>query len=188
MNASGSIFLFLCSVKCLGWFLWQFFSKDWRIIGLGSFKFRNSLINILNCWLFKVSNPYIRTMAERRLWDWPRKAGASGTAISLPLTIFQCCTNHPGVKCVQAQAFLFRAVNSLFKSALPLEEKCNKVPTWTSPPGEMRQARTDLRVTTNVNQNIKEDHQSASIFFQAIPSVVFQPNIPEFSPNVLTDR
>ena len=44
-----------------------------------------------------------------------------------------------------------------------------------------------MSLTTNVNQNIKEAIEFAPILCQAIPQVIFHPDVPDFFPNVLTD-
>ena len=64
----------------------------------------------------------------------------------------------------------------------------NKGHTRTPPPEGRPWDPTALRLTTNVNQNIEEYTEEALILCQATPQVVFHLGIPEFSPNVLTDR
>ena len=56
-----------------------------------------------------------------------------------------------------------------------------------SPPGGRLRAPTALRITANFNQNIKEATKAATILYQTTTQFVFQPDIPEFSPKVLTD-
>ena len=126
-------------------------------------------------------------MDERRLRELPRKTGPSGTG-PLPSTICQCCTYRPGVKCVQAQSYPCWESNQACTSSSPPENFLNKGPTRTPPPGGRTRAPTTLRLPTNVNQNIEEAHESDLILCQATPSVVFHPEVPDFSPNVLTNK
>ena len=44
-----------------------------------------------------------------------------------------------------------------------------------------------LKLTTNLNRNTKEAHEAAPILCQAIPLVLFNPNVPKLSLKLLTD-
>ena len=63
----------------------------------------------------------------------------------------------------------------------------NKGPTQNPPSRGRLRTPTALRLTNNVNQNTKESCKAAPIFCQSTPPVVFHPEVPEFSPNILTD-
>ena len=82
-----------------------------------------------------------------------------------------------GVKCVQANACLFRAANLPCTSGSPSKNCRNWGPT---------RAPTAPRLTTNVIQKIKESQKAAPTLFQDTPLVVFHPYSPAFSTSVLT--
>ena len=110
--------------------------------------------------------------------------GPSGTR-PLPLMIRQCCTHRTGLECVQIQECSFRVANRSCMSCFP--KKCrNKGRTRNPPPRGRPRAPTSLRLMTNVNRNIEEAIKSTLILYQANPQAVFNPYIPEFSPNILT--
>ena len=92
------------------------------------------------------------------------------------------------MKCFQTQACMFREANRPCTISCPSEIFHNKGPTWTPPPEERPRAPTDLRLTTNINQNIEKAHEVAPILCQPHPLVIFQRDVPEFSTNFLTDR
>ena len=122
-----------------------------------------------------------RTMAERRLQcrlqERPRNAGPSKTAGPVPLTISQCCTHRPGVKCVQANACPFLAANCPCTSVCPSGNFRNRGPMYYP---------TAPRLTANVRQNIKEAQEASPILCHSIHLVVFHSDVPEISPSVLT--
>ena len=128
-------------------------------------------------------------MAERRLIEYPRRAGISRTAGTLPLKTHQWCTHWPIMKCFLAQGYLWWSVNCPCMIVFALENSCNKGPTQTPLPDGRMWYPTALRPTANMNQNIEEDHEAAQILWQVtLPPVFFRPYVPEFSPNVLADR
>ena len=71
-----------------------------------------------------------------------------------------------------------------------LENYRNKEPTCTPPPGGRLRDPTPPRLTANMNQSITESTKatnSTPIIYKATYQIVFNPDVPEFSPNTLTD-
>ena len=116
-------------------------------------------------------------MAERRLQGAPRNTGPAAAAGPMPLTIPQCCTHRPGVKCVQTNACPCRAANRPYTSGCPSENCRNRGPT---------RAPTAPRRTTNVSQTTEEAQEAAPTLCQAITPVVLHPDAPALSSSVLT--
>ena len=115
----------------------------------------------------------VRTMTERHLRELPRKVGHSGTAGPALLKICQCYMQKPGVSCVQAQACPCRAAKHTCMSGF-LSENCrNRSPNRTSPPGGRPQEPTDLRLTSNMNQKIKDSQEAAPILCHITPRSSF---------------
>ena len=73
---------------------------------------------------------------------------------------------------------------SSFKS----ENCCNRGPTQNLARMGMPQDPTYLRITTNRNQKIWEAQKASLILCQRTPLVVFHPDAPEFSLNIITGR
>ena len=99
--------------------------------------------------------------------------GPYGTAGPLPLTTCQCCMHQPGMKCVESQACMCRSANHNCTSGFPSENCCNRGPTRNHRPGGRPRDPTALRLTSNVNQKIKEAQKSAPILCQATPWYCF---------------
>ena len=122
-----------------------------------------------------------QTMAKRPLQSrWrggPINMGTARTTVTIPLTIPQCCTHQPGVKCVQANTCPCQAANRPCKSSLPSENCRNRGPTWAS---------TAPRLTPNMSETIEESQEAAPIICQAIEPVVFHQDTPAFSLSVLS--
>ena len=112
-------------------------------------------------------------MTERRLRECPRKVRPSGTARPLPLTIRQCCTHRLVVKCVQSQACPCQASIRPCTSICPSANFRKRGPTRPPPPGERPLPPTALRITSNVNRNIKKAHEAATILCQATPPQLY---------------
>ena len=126
----------------------------------------------------------IWTIAKRRLRERPRKTGPFKIAGPVPFMIPQCCMQWLGMKGVRANECLFWAANCLCTSCFPSENCRNRGPTRTPPPGGRLWAPTDLRITTNVNLNIKEAHKAAPFLCQSTPPAIFHPGAPELSPSI----
>ena len=101
----------------------------------------------------------------------PRNMGPAVTASPVPLTTPHCCTHRPGVKCVQANAYLCRSKNCPYASGCPSENFRNR---------GLTRAPTAPRLITNVSENIKESQEATPTLCQAILPVVLHQDAPAF--------
>ena len=121
-----------------------------------------------------------QTMAKRPLQSrWrggPINMGTARTTVTIPLTITQCCTHQPGVKCMNSIACPCWAANLPCTSGWPSINCRNLGPS---------RAPNATRLTANASKNNKESQEAAPTLCHATPPVVFYQGALALSTSVL---